>query len=118
MLQVALNKMATLDPECLVYELFSWVGAAHNEMFRVNGASPDEIIFGRARRPLDSELLGTTRQLEAEAIEGTPVEVNMKRRIVARQAYVGAQADRQARLAKLAKTRTYREWKCGEIVCD
>ena len=72
LLQVALNKMATLDPECPVGELFSWVGAAHNEMFRAQGASPDQVIFGRSRRPLDSELLGSTRQLEAEATEGSP----------------------------------------------
>ena len=110
LLQAALNKMATLDPECPVGELFSWVGSAHNEMFRNHGASPDQVVFGRSRRPLDSELLGHFRQTEAETCEGSPAEEAMRRRMLARQAYAAAQADRQLRLAKLRRTRAYREW--------
>ena len=117
MIQIAANKMAMLDPECPVDELFSWVCSAHNEMFRVEGASPDQVIFGKNLRPLDSELQGTVRQHEAEATEGTPAEIASRRRSAARQAYAAAQADRQARLAALRKTRVYREWQCGELAC-
>ena len=77
MIQIAANKMAMLDPECPVDELFSWVCSAHNEMFRVEGASPDQVIFGKNLRPLDSELQGTVRQHEAEATEGTPAEAQV-----------------------------------------
>ena len=37
--------------------------------------------------------------------------------MLARQAYAAAQADRQLRLAKLRRTRSYREWACGELAC-
>ena len=48
---------------------------------------------------------------------GSPAEEAMRRRMLARQAYAAAQADRQLRLAKLRRTRSYREWACGELVC-
>ena len=57
-LKLAATRMAIMDPDCPIQELFSWAAAAHAEMFRVAGASPDQVIFGRKLRPLDSQLTG------------------------------------------------------------
>ena len=116
-LQMSANKFATLDPECPADEIFSWVAQAHNEMYKTEGSAPDQILFGRALRPLDSELSGTVTQLHAEATAGTPAEVAMRRRCHARQSYAEALASRQARLAQVSKARAFRTWSPGELVC-
>ena len=52
LLKAAATRMAILDPVCPIQELFAWCAAAHAEVFRVAGASPDQVIFGRQLRPL------------------------------------------------------------------
>ena len=93
--------MTLTDPECPIQELFSWRAAAHAEMFRTAGVSPDQVIFGRQLRPLDSQLTGAVVQLQTEAEKGSSAEVTMRRRMQARKAFAEALADRQARLAAL-----------------
>eukprot|EP00969_Alexandrium_andersonii_P039933 1749964-Alexandrium_andersonii.AAC.1 len=52
------NKLATEDPSLEPHDFFGWVDQAHAELFRVDGWSPDQILYGRQLRPLDSELGG------------------------------------------------------------
>ena len=47
------TKLAQDMPDIPIQELFHWADAAHSELFRVEGWSPDQILFGRQLRPLD-----------------------------------------------------------------
>ena len=46
LLKVAATRMAIMDPECPIQELFTWCAAAHADMFRV--ASAARVLLGRA----------------------------------------------------------------------
>ena len=112
----AATRMAFLDPQCPIEELFIWATTAHNEMHNSSGHSPDDIILGRRKRPLDSELLGDVIQIEQETISGSPAEAAMMRRSYARQGYAAAQADRQLRVSQLRATRSHAVYECGQLV--
>eukprot|EP00959_Pyramimonas_sp_CCMP1952_P094397 1974816-Pyramimonas_sp.AAC.1 len=107
--------MAMMGPECPIQEIFSWCAAAHAEMFRVSGASQDQVLFGRQLRPLGSQLTGSAVHLQAETEIGSSAERMVKRRAQARKAYAEALADRQACLAAVSKTRKFTTWETGEL---
>lgn len=113
----AATKFASEDPECPVQEVFMWVDAALAELMRVPGWSPDQLLFGRQLRPLDSEMLGNVAQHSEETIEGSAAEKGMQRRLLARKCILGAQASRKLRIAQLAASRPFRDWVAGEVAC-
>ena len=112
-----MSKLAVDDPTLTPEELLSLSCTAHNELHREAGWSPDQILLGRDRRPLDSDLVDTSiLQDQAEATQGVDPTSLVQRRMKAKTSYLRVQAARRERVARLSARRAQTQWTRGELV--